>query len=226
AAEQIGALGAVARAARALLFVHLLAGSPDLGAPLHLVGAGAALGELPDDAALDEILARLQPEDRIRQIDRTLRLAVQSRDLEFHGHAPRAGDAPSLPGGGGSATRNLPGCGASFGNAFLTASRTVIQPPLAPGTAPSTRIRPRSTSVWTTLRLRVVTRSTPIWPGIFLFLNVRPGSWRPPVDPIERCEIDTPWEARRPPKFQRFMPPAKPLPIEVPVTSTNCPTTK
>ena len=26
--------------------------------------------------------------------------------------------------------------------------------------------------------------------------------------------------ARRPPKFQRFMPPAKPLPIEVPVTST------
>jgi hypothetical protein len=32
--------------------------------------------------------------------------------------------------------------------------------------------------------------------------------------------------ARKPPKFQRFMPPAKPLPIEVPVTSTNWPTTK
>ena len=55
----------------------------------------------------------------------------------------------------------LPGCGTSFGSAFLTASRTVIQPPLAPGTAPSTRIRPRSTSVCTTLRLSVVTRSTP-----------------------------------------------------------------
>ena len=72
----------------------------------------------------------------------------------------------------------------------------------------------------------MVTRSTPIWPGIFLFLKVLPGSWRPPVEPIERCETDTPCVARRPPKFQRFMPPAKPLPIEVPVTSTNWPTTK
>ena len=125
-----------------------------------------------------------------------------------------------------SARRNLPGFGASFGSDFFTASRTVIQPPLAPGTAPSTRMRPRSTSVCTTLRLSVVTRSTPMWPGIFLFLKVLPGSCRPPVEPIERCEIDTPCEARRPPKFHRFMPPAKPLPIEVPVTSTNWPTTK
>ena len=51
-----------------------------------------------------------------------------------------------------------------------------IQPPLEPGTAPSTRIRPRSTSVCTTRRLSVVMRSTPIWPGIFLFLKVLPGS--------------------------------------------------
>src|SRR5712671_3591054 len=179
AAEQIGALGAMAGAAGALLLVHLLAGSPDLGAPLHLVGAGAALGELPDDAALDEVLARLQPEDRIRQVDRALLFAVKSRDLEFHAHAPCAGDGPTPVWSASTAppaTRNLPGCGASFGRAFLTAPRPVIQPPLAPGTAPSTRIRPRSTSVCTTLRLSVVTRSTPIWPGIFLFLNVRPGS--------------------------------------------------
>ncbi len=125
-----------------------------------------------------------------------------------------------------SARRNLPGFGRSFGGAFFTASRTVIQPPFAPGTAPSIRIRPRSTSTCATLRLIVVTRSTPMWPGIFLFLKVLPGSWRPPVEPIERCEIDTPCEARRPLKFQRFMPPAKPLPIEVPVTSTNWPGTK
>ena len=46
------------------------------------------------------------------------------------------------------------------------------------------------------------------------------------VEPIERCEIDTPWLARSPWKFQRFMPPAKPLPVEVPVTSTYWPTTK
>ena len=59
-------------------------------------------------------------------------------------------------------SRNLPGFGASFGGAFLTASRSLIQPPLAPGTAPSTSTRPRSTSVITTLRLSVVTRSTPM----------------------------------------------------------------
>ena len=61
-----------------------------------------------------------------------------------------------------SGSRNLPGVGTSFGSAFLTASRSVIHPPLAPGTAPSTRTRPRSTSVITTLRLSVVTRSTPM----------------------------------------------------------------
>src|SRR5262249_6211262 len=145
---------------------------------LHLVGAGATPGELPHDAALDEILARLQPEDRVGQADRTFLLAIESRDLEFHGHAPCASDgaAPASAASTPAGMRNLPGCGASFGNAFLTASRTVIQPPLAPGTAPSTRMRPRSTSVCTTLRLSVVTRSTPNWPGIFLFLKVRPGS--------------------------------------------------
>ena len=47
-----------------------------------------------------------------------------------------------------------------------------------------------------------------------------------PVEPWERWETDTPWLARRPPKFQRFMPPAKPLPIVVPETSTNWPGTK
>ena len=88
-----------------------------------------------------------------------------------------------------SASLNLPGFGTPSGSFFFTASRTVIQPPLTPGTAPSTRMRPRSTSVCITFRLSVVTRSTPRWPGIFLFLKVLPGSWRPPVEPIERCEI-------------------------------------
>src|SRR5215510_5919193 len=58
-AKKIGALGAVACAATALLLIHFLAGAPNLGAPLNLMGAGAALGELPDDAALDEIMAWL-----------------------------------------------------------------------------------------------------------------------------------------------------------------------
>ena len=52
----------------------------------------------------------------------------------------------------------------------------------------------------------------PIWPAIFLFLKTRPGSWRLPVEPCERCETETPWVARRPLKPQRFIAPAKPLP--------------
>src|ERR1700676_5163282 len=76
------------------------------------------------------------------------------------------------------------------------------------------------------LKLGVVTRATPRWPGIFLFLKVLPGSWRPPVEPIERCEIDTPWLARSPETFHRFIVPAKPLRVDVPVTRTYWPTTK
>ena len=40
------------------------------------------------------------------------------------------------------------------------------------------------------------------------------------------CEIETPCVARRPPKFQRFMAPAKPLPMLMPATSTFWPGTK
>ena len=65
-----------------------------------------------------------------------------------------------------------------------------------------------------------------MWPAIFLPLNTLPGSWRLPVEPCERCESDTPWLARRPLKPQRFMAPAKPLPMLVPHTSTYWPTTK
>src|SRR5262249_20098263 len=153
------------------------------------------------DAALDEVLARLQPENVVGQADRSLGLAVERRDVELHGHAPCAGASAGASWGASPVMRNLPGCGTSLGSVFFTASRTVIQPPLAPGTGPSTRMIPRSTSVCITLRLSWVTRSTPRWPGIFLFLKVLPGSWRPPVEPIERCEMDTPWLARRPPKF-------------------------
>src|SRR5262249_21936788 len=121
--------------------------------------------------------------------DRADRLAVESGDLEFH-HAPSCGagaasaGAAEVSGGAAagaspepsSANRDAPGCGASLRSALLTASRTVVQPPLPPGTAPSTSMRPRAVSVCTTLRLSVVTRSTPRWPAIFLFLNVLPGS--------------------------------------------------
>ena len=63
-------------------------------------------------------------------------------------------------------------------------------------------------------------------PAIFLPLNTRPGSWRLPVEPCERCATETPWLARSPLNPQRFMAPAKPLPMLVPHTSTNWPITK
>src|SRR3984957_11027944 len=75
---------AVTGAAGALLLVHLLAGAPDLGAALGLVGTGLTLVELPLHAALDDILARLQTEDAFGELDRTGRLALKGCDFQFH----------------------------------------------------------------------------------------------------------------------------------------------
>src|SRR3954463_11196599 len=75
---------AVARAAGALLLVHLLTRPPDVGAALRLVGAGLPLGELPVHAALDQILARLEAENLIGQFDRTGVLAFKRGDIQFH----------------------------------------------------------------------------------------------------------------------------------------------
>src|SRR5262249_48737962 len=79
-----GALRAVAGAAGALLRIHLLAGAPDVGAGLHRVRAGAPLGELPLDAALEGVDARLEAEDRGRQGDRGRLRAVEGCDFQLH----------------------------------------------------------------------------------------------------------------------------------------------
>src|SRR5205085_8657020 len=94
AAEQVRACRTVTSAAGALLGVYLFTGAPDIRAVLHCMRAGAALGELPDDAALDEIGARLEPEDVLVERDRAGRLAVESRDFHVH-HAPPSVGAPA-----------------------------------------------------------------------------------------------------------------------------------
>src|SRR5690606_32904031 len=149
--------------------------------------AGLTTRELPAHTALDDVLARLEAEDCVGKLERTGLAAVKRGDCYLHGpHAPSvgvaasgvatsAGAAASVGASALSGRRNLPGFGASSGSFFFTASRTVIHPPFAPGTAPSTKMRPRSGSVRTTRRFRVVTRSTPRCPGIFLFLKVFPG---------------------------------------------------
>lgn len=53
-----------------------------------------------------------------------------------------------------------------------------------------------------------------------------PRTWQAPVEPAARWLSELPCEAGCPAKPHRFITPWKPLPIEVPVTSTNCPATK
>src|ERR1039457_7385080 len=84
AAELRHACRAVTSAAGAFLRIHLLAGAPDFRAVLGLVRAALALGELPVDAALQDIAARLEAKDLIRQIDGAGFLAFEGGDLQFH----------------------------------------------------------------------------------------------------------------------------------------------
>src|SRR6185437_5382698 len=116
----------------------------DFAARQNLVRAGAALGELPDDDALDEIGARFQTEDRIAQFDFARRFRIPIEDFRFHDVA--SADCS----GAGAFSRFVTdaGIGISFGAARLAASRTITQPPLLPGTAPRIMMRPRSTSTF------------------------------------------------------------------------------
>src|SRR5581483_12432005 len=84
AAELWNARRAVTGTAGAFLRVHFLTGSPDFAAALRLVRTALTLGELPIDAALDDVGPRLEAEDRIRQLDRTGFLPFEGGDLHFH----------------------------------------------------------------------------------------------------------------------------------------------
>src|SRR5581483_3937722 len=130
-----------------------------------LVGAGLALRELPAHHPLQDVGTGSDREDLVGKRNRAGRAAIESSYLMVHHSASFAGAAGAAA---PSRLLNAPGAGTPSGRARLTASRIVIQPPLAPGTAPSTMISPRATSVLTTLRFWVVTRTSPIWPAIFL----------------------------------------------------------
>src|SRR5262249_39050806 len=119
AGEQVGAHRAVTGAAGTLLGVHLLAGAPDVGAVLHRVRACAPLGELPLDAALQDVDARLEAEDGIREVDRARLGAVEGRDLQFHltpplsPLPPRPATAPRRRAGGTCRASALPSAASS-----------------------------------------------------------------------------------------------------------------
>src|SRR5579859_3907109 len=96
AAKQIGPRRAVAGPAGALLPVYLLAGARDIGAVLHRMGAGLTLGELPVDAAVNQIGARLKPKDIVRERDRAGFVTVERGDFQLH-LTPPAARPPLVP---------------------------------------------------------------------------------------------------------------------------------
>src|SRR5690606_4463053 len=81
---------------------------------------------------------------------------------------------------------------------FLAAERSTTRPPLLPGTAPLSRIRPFSTSTACTVTFWVVTTSLPIRPDMRVPLKTRPGVAQAPIEPGLRwlrwapCEAETP----------------------------------
>src|SRR6201992_2836903 len=99
----------------------------------------------------------------------------------------------------------------------------MTRPPRGPGTAPLMSSRFLSPSTACTVRLCTVVRSEPIRPAIRTPLNTRPGVAQAPIEPGERCLRWVPCEADRPLKPCRFMTPAVPLPLDLPVTSTRWP---
>ena len=79
----------MASAAGALLLVHLLTRTSDFVAGLDLVRAGAALGELPDHAALQDIRTDFfDAEDGVRKFDLTGLGRVEGDHVELHASPP------------------------------------------------------------------------------------------------------------------------------------------
>src|SRR5262249_22073372 len=90
--KQIGAGRAMTRRSGPLLPIHLLTGAIDLAAVLHVMGAALTARELPAYAAVEDVGARGETENAVRQIDRARRRAVQCRNVQLH-----LSRLPSLP---------------------------------------------------------------------------------------------------------------------------------
>src|SRR5262249_37917900 len=83
-AEQIDARRTVARRTSPFLPVHFLTGTVNLRPIFHLMRATLPLCQLPDDAAVNDVGARLKTENGIRHGDRARFLALEGGDLELH----------------------------------------------------------------------------------------------------------------------------------------------
>src|SRR3979490_2892766 len=82
--------GAVAGRTGALLAIDLLGRAVHFAAGLGLMRSGTALGELPDNDALNQIGARLKTENVVLQIDFTRIGGIEPHHFPFHNAPPAA----------------------------------------------------------------------------------------------------------------------------------------
>src|SRR5690606_28602529 len=128
-------------------------------------------------------------------------------------HVHRAGHGRDI------GLRGSHGAYAPFRTDSATAVRTRTTPPFGPGTAPLTSSRPLSASTACTVRLGGVGRALPTGPARGMPWNTRRGVGAPPVEPGLRWLRCWPCEAPAQPKPCRFITPAVPLALVVPMTS-------
>src|SRR5262249_37314875 len=189
---------ALARPAGALLPVRLPAAATDRAPGLGGVGALPGRRLLGHDHLVDQRDVDLDAEELGRELDVLAALAGRGDDLDL-AHL------------------------ASFTAGCLAALRTRTRAPRGPGMAPRMSSRPRSASTAWTVSRGTVVLTLPIRPAIRRPLNTRPGVARPPMEPGARCLRWVPCEAPRPRKPCRFITPAVPLPLVLPLTSTSSP---
>src|SRR4029077_1110243 len=177
---------ALTGAAGALLLVGLAATTADLAAALGGVRALAG-GRL------------LGHHDLVDQRDVDLGVEDFGGEVDLDGLNSRRGSRRGRRRGSLLGRRH----GQASFCARLAAERRTSRPPLGPGTAPLSRIRPFSASTAWTVTFWVVTVSRPIWPDIRTPLNTRPGVAQAPIEPGLRwlrwapCEAPTPWKPCR-----------------------------
>jgi hypothetical protein len=82
------ARGALARVARALLLVRLLAAAADVRARLRGVRAGAPGRLLGLDELPEQVVLHLRAEDGVGEVDRADLLAFYVDDVDLHGGLP------------------------------------------------------------------------------------------------------------------------------------------
>src|SRR4051794_39523509 len=186
----------------ALLAIRLATTAAHLATGLGVMRALPGGGKLRNDDLVDERDVDLYVEDLGRQLDRPGQvLALGAHDVDARHDA-------------------------AFTRPAFTAVRTRTRPPVGPGTAPRMSSTPFSASTAWMVSDNTVVRTWPIRPAIRVPLNTRAGVAHAPMEPGARCLRWVPCPAPSPLKLWRFIPPAVPLPLLVPTTSTFDPASK